>query len=122
MINKERLLNVSRALRESPAPEHFNMSIYVHECGTPACALGHYGLRQDLQSLLVYAPDKPYGKDLRSAETRQLVSYQDYEVLEHFGITYDQSEELFDSDGCGNAQTAIEAAQYLEEFVARDGR
>jgi len=43
----------------------------------------------------------------------------DSEILEHFGITFDEANELFNWDGCGNAKTPLEAAAYIEGFVAR---
>lgn len=65
-----RLLNVARALRESPNPKAFTMLRFVHGddsfsntvgsaadwCGTPACALGHYGSRTDLQKIVKIRP------------------------------------------------------------------
>lgn len=47
-MNKERLLNVAKALRESTTPpDLFTMRFVMRECGTPACALGHYAARGD---------------------------------------------------------------------------
>ena len=57
-IYRQRLLNVVRALRESPKPKAFSMDWYGYgpneafPCGTPQCALGHYAAREDLQDFL----------------------------------------------------------------------
>jgi hypothetical protein len=111
-MNKERLLNVAKALRESPNPDLFTMARYGFDCGTPACALGHYAARPDLQDffklkqngmlVLTENDEVPYGED----------------EMEHFGIDEKQAAELFGTEGCGNAQTPIEAAEYIEQFVA----
>lgn len=132
-MNKERLLNVARALRESPNPEQFHMSSYGHDCNTPACAIGHYAARPDLQD--AFALDT-YGwlihRDGRPC------NYFHEEVHAHFDITPEQSSLLFSGDtdgddfdedgepnrvwGCNSARTALEAAEYIENFVARDGK
>lgn len=128
----QRLLNIARALRESPEPEDFTMKRYFNQCGTPACALGHYVARTDLQSDFYHGRDgtirhRVYG----------IVWYDDPDIQAHFGINREECMELFaspgdetdeeDADGnllvhdggCGRARTAIEAAEYIEAFVAR---
>jgi len=86
------------------------MRTIAHPCGTPACALGHYAARGDLQDafrldnrgFLVHLGDEtPYEMELR-----------------HFAIDGDQEDELFSAMGCGDAKTTIEAAEYIERFVA----
>lgn len=116
-MNKERLLNVARALRESPNPDRFDMSMYVHSCGTPACALGHYAHRTDLQDVFVIDEDG----DLLVREDGGLRWAQNPMTAAdiHFGLAREFGNELFDTDGCGGAETAIEAAEYIERFVAR---
>ncbi len=106
-IQKKRLLNVAKALREAPEPSKFTMVRYFNYCGTPACALGHYVFRTDLQ--------KTFAKNdfIRGG----LSSYTDDSVLTHFGISNRESEDLFGDDGCDMADTAIEAAKYIENFV-----
>src|SRR6187551_2522759 len=52
-VQYKRLMNVAKALRESPNAGRFDMGCYIHSgseeegeknwCGSPACALGHYG-------------------------------------------------------------------------------
>jgi hypothetical protein len=113
-MNKERLLNVAKALRESPSPSVFTMMKYGHGCGTPACALGHYAVRGDLQDVFALT------------ESGSLVMAKDHldyytlsPTLQHFGITREQEDELFGCHGCGNAQTPNEAADYIERFVAK---
>jgi len=121
-MNKERLLNVAKALRESANPNDFHMTDYVNDCGTPACALGHYAFRTDLQKLCVI---KVREDDYFSVEYRvhddergyDRLDYDDPPLLEHFGISAEEALELFGGEGCGNAKTPIEAADYIEHFV-----
>lgn len=119
-MNAQRLLNVARALRESPNPEMFTMCEYGRSCGTPACALGHYAARQDLQNhLALVKKDKetfPVSY-LSLAKKNYPISYHDRSVLDHFGIDQWQATKLFGSCGCGGAKTAEAAAEYIERFV-----
>lgn len=131
-MNKERLLNVAKALRESLKPEDFSMDMY-HVCGTPACALGHYAARPDLQSAFALGKDGRSGLFRASDEAQswdQCIAYCGPAICEHFDISADQATDLFadgDTDeddevitevGCGNPKNAIEAAEYIERFVA----
>lgn len=138
-VQNQRLLNVARALRESPEPEDFTMQYFVQSCGTPACALGHYAFRRDLQHTFKFVAfiGEVWDSNARSfqpgvkydiarvddAHDRQSsLSYDSVEVLEHFGITALESDELFGAYGCGNAQTAKRAAGYIERFAAKRQR
>lgn len=127
-VYKKRLLNVAKALRESKSPQAFTMYYYVHsgyttdnkgkvpECGTPACALGHYAARRDLQrTLYIDSKTAVIGtKDGRESD------YGSYAVLNHFGLDHAQSEELFGGDGCGFATSVKQAALYIERFVKKN--
>ena len=134
-----RLSNIAVALRDAATVEkYFDMSNYGlpagwdfedccfpnnfseldrHTCGTPACALGHYAARTDLQRFVgldkwgdLYLRANGYGTDHSSNA-----------LLGYFGLTGDESFELFGGDGCGNATKAIDAAEYIEEFLKRKG-
>lgn len=126
-IYKKRLLNVARALRESPKPKAFTMHCYVggdtwdfdtshNWCGTPACALGHYAARTDLQRLMRILNGKAV---YRESIYGSSICYADECVLKHFGIYWSEAGCLFGSEGCGNAKTTKQAARYIERFVAR---
>ena len=130
-IHQKRLLNVAKALRESPKPAAFSMENYGEDgtkglpenskskkaCGSPACALGHYAARLDFQRTfrLVFSWD-----DFPTIHAgKREVGYISDEILAHFGITEDDAEELFSGDGCGRAKSPKGAALYIERFVAR---
>jgi hypothetical protein len=119
-MNRERLLNVARALRESPNPDAFTMDYYIAPCGTPACAFGHYVSRPDLQTDFLVD-----GIGIRDANTGRPIGHTSQVVRSHFGISLKQTVELFDDStdqgagGCGGAKTPLEAAEYIEDFVRR---
>lgn len=114
-VYRNRLLNVAKALRESRRPKRFDMSAYGRICGTPACALGHYAARRDLQrtfSLRFFGS----GLLINGEPTRE---YSHEVILAHFGLSAPEARELFSATGCQDAQTPAEAADYIERFVQR---
>lgn len=150
-VQSKRLLNVARALREAyAARKKFNMDKFVFGqasaiddgeydfdsnsycgsvnneaefCGTPACALGHYGARTDLQRVLKVAYLKSddgvkYAK-LQFFGTNEDVDFSSHRLQDHFGLDVNELHELFDYDGCGGAKTALQAAKYIERLVAK---
>jgi hypothetical protein len=128
-VHQKRLLNVAKALRESANPEAFTMEWFVHgdteqrdqgrvspfSCGTPACAIGHYAARRDLQRELKIVVREG---DAEVVDSRRLPATC-WSVHEHFGVTPDESRDLFAYAGCGGAKTPKAAARYIERFVAR---
>lgn len=117
-MNKKRLLLVAKALRESKPTNRFSMLIFGYDCGTPCCALGHYAFRKDLQT--VFSLNECGYLRLIKGRADGVSGIYDYSILRHFGITPEQSRELFQGgDGCGGAKTATKAAEYIEAFVER---
>ena len=84
----------------------------VNLCGTPACALGHYAARRDVQHTFVLDRDG----DVMIGQA--CVDFDNH-IPVHFGITGVQAKELFDSDGCDRARTPTQAANYIERFIKR---
>ncbi len=117
-MHKTRLLLVAQALRESPAPEDFSMDAWRNLCGTPACALGHYCAREDLQDAFRWHGRA--GMTIRSVGEHAGLGVS-FAAREHFGIDENQFQALFGGAGCGGAQTVEQAAEYIERFVATDG-
>lgn len=117
-IHKKRLLNVARALREIKAPNMLTMDRVSHACGAPACALGHYVARSDLQKSFRLTANGAIA--LRRGPL--LEWFRGPRICGHLGIGIEESGELFSGDGCGNAKTAKQAIKYIERFVARKER
>jgi hypothetical protein len=133
-----RLLNVAKAVREHPEPKRFSMSCYIHGdkhsggagarkfpkhwCGTPACALGTFGSRTDLQRMLVINTIEDWNGNAKPQLSYRSDGHQAYldskVMLKYFSIDYHQAQQLFSPEGCGGATTPIEAAAYIEKFVA----
>lgn len=119
-IQKKRLLNVARALRESKVPKDFSMACFVNDCGTPACALGHYASRRDLQREFDLTDTGAVcNSDGLKVRVGSLILDWLGDALPHFGLSPRETSELFTGDGCGNAKTVKQAARYIERFVAR---
>lgn len=129
-----RLLDVARALHDAAAAKlAFSMGAILFDewdaeelglpedfCGSPACALGHYGVRGDLQDEFV--PNAEHSTlDYKHGEGSfgQHICYSDNRMLAYFEVSRDDMELLFGGDGCGDAQTATEAAEFIENFVAQ---
>jgi hypothetical protein len=101
-IRFDRLRECISALRGSPTPEHFTMRQYKKfrdGCNTPACVLGHYYFK-------IGHPEVLDGLPLTAAPME-------------FGITTEQSIELFGIYGCGGATTPERAIAYIEGFIRR---
>jgi len=117
-VHAQRLLNVARSLKESRAPAKFDMGTYGHSRGTPACALGHYAARTDLQNVLFLSGtgDLMQANKARGGFVR--TDYDDSLILSHFGLTDKEVTEIFGCEGCGEATNPEDAAAYIENFVA----
>lgn len=85
---------LERADREDRA---YGQSSYVLDDGAASCALGHWCAHKGVDWLELDVED----------------------VESEFAITAEEAMELFAGSGCGNAQTAAQAAAYLRNFAAR---
>jgi hypothetical protein len=114
-VFKQRMLNVERSLLESPAPESFTMGTFFHACRTPACAMGHYALREDLQD--TFTMSQGGGLGTRAGDRRHRLDCDGHEIREHFGISQVEAIRLFAYDGCNRARTPQEAAAFIRRFA-----
>lgn len=107
---ERRLLETADLVENS---RFYNQSLYVWNCNTPACALGHYAL--------AHPEDwKIYQESLRFRECPDRPVHDVPAAWRYFGLTEGEWLELFDGNGCGNAGTdGKRAAAYLRAFVAR---
>jgi len=128
-IHRKRLLKVARALREAADSKNFTMDIFGFAasaddekatCGTPACALGHYAARRDLQKTfklnkfgdLIMNTGRPFPTGINTG-----IFFTGGPIAEHFGLSQEEMEKLFSSEGCNYATTPIAAAKFIEKFV-----
>lgn len=95
-------------------------NIPKHWCGTPACVLGNFAARRDLQRL--FTIDLDAASDFYVACNGEPFYFHDAEkACDYFGLDSndDELDKLFGSNGCGNAQTPQEAIDFIEEVIAR---
>jgi len=83
----------------------YDQSKLRHDCGTPACAFGHW---------VSYVNSR----HISTAEKSKLTDFSRIA----FNISGDEWSELFGMRGCCMARTAKDAAHYIRMFVARPGR
>ena len=90
------------------------MTKWGHACGTPACVLGHYAARRDLQDDL-----QLYRGHLYPAFGQTRGDLGDT-IRGHFGIVSEELTILFGSRGCGSAyNNRTRAIAYLKEFIEK---
>lgn len=114
-----------------------NKKVKEEWCGSPACVLGHLAARTDLQNVLHFVGDnmmyaqKDVNPDvtqeeqpLYAGENKGDVSayFSDILLADIFGLNPDQMTALFGSNGCDGANTSQEAIDYIERFIACNGR
>lgn len=123
--NFERLEKLIVALKGAKKAE-FSMDKYGHTCGTPACVLGHYASRHDLQrSFKLVVPEGfPFAdilpfKAVPHPKELSVLEFNDDVVCRHFGITVNEADELFSHMGCDQAKTAGQARRYIRKFINR---
>lgn len=98
------------ALLLEDSPHRYEQENYVHDCRTPACALGHWALAHPerwslTDNLLPFLRDSG-GVGLCGA-------------CDEFSITMYETCELFGLFGCNRARTAKQAAAYIRAFVVK---
>jgi hypothetical protein len=120
-LGLKRLMDAANVLWASSDATSFNMRLYINSCRTPACVLGHYASWKGQEFLKFVLPK---GKNLIADRYRPqytkddvLADYKDGRIARYFGIDIDDTETLFDPNGCGNAQTPWDAACYIRQFI-----
>jgi hypothetical protein len=120
-VHIKRFRNLIRVLRDAQKSEElrakFTMALYGYRasteraCGTPACAMGHYAFRTDVQRTFRLARDG-WAVDLDGH------CFHDAESVfaQHFGIDPTEARRLFGSEGCGDAKTPGQAADFIERW------
>ncbi len=105
------ILDVADRQHRANNEPRYKQGIFVHGCGTPACALGHWAFNN--QSRWKF-DDGTYPM-LRNCD----YGWCGDGAVKEFGITHAEVCEIFGSDGCDGAKTAKQAAKYIRKFVKR---
>lgn len=118
IVGERRLLKLADILDEADATHRakkeptYDQEQVTHDCGTPACAIGHW-IHHSRGRVVLTDNDILLHTEVFGAEGVILVGSAE------FRITGDQSYELFSGRGCGKAKTAKQAARYIRKFVKR---
>jgi len=115
------------ANRESTAPfsmHNWTWGLFAEQehvsCNTPACLMGNYAARTDLQDTFFISARG--NLELRSRPHRALTDYWDvsFALRQHFDLTDEEVNDLFNGNGCDGAQEdRAKAIAYVEAFIAR---
>lgn len=110
------LSKVDKQHEKKDEPAYYQ-GAFVHECGTPACALGHYAhATPERWKIVKYsATDYEYYDDpkLRHESSGNVF----YDAKKEFCLSDREADRLFDSEGCGEALNGKEAAAFIRKFV-----
>lgn len=101
----------------------YEQSAYLHECGAPSCALGHWAAHNPLRWV------KRGGfvdRIVTDKQSKRLSYWLDSHghlgptrgAIMDFALNYQENEKLFSANGCDNAgNDAKKAARYIRAFV-----
>lgn len=121
LLKLAKLLDTADEMHLRKDEKTYRQGGFVHPCGAPSCALGHYASmfpnRFTLDTFNYYGAE--IDGSIRTKRGGKNVGIDDKLVLREFAISDDEAYELFDVDGCGGAKTAQLAAAYIRKFVAR---
>lgn len=102
------VLDVADDFHAMNGEEGYAQTRFVHPCGTPACALGHWVAHK-------YPKKVNHLKDARQLGTIIVdICEKDFGIAQW---AYSTWLKLFGPDGCKGAKTSIQAAAYIREFV-----
>jgi hypothetical protein len=106
LLKLAKILDTADAIAKKNGSPTYRQDAYEHDCGTPACAWGHYSF---------------HTRRLNNWRDGKLVNTWGVEAEKEFGITWDEAWSIFSSEGMGHARTAKAAARYIRAFVKRKG-
>jgi hypothetical protein len=101
LLKLAEILETADAEHQAKGEPPYDQSTYAHHCGTPACAVGHW---RAFRGRIVVPAQAPHHQSAQ-------VDRDDFALvdMEYYG--------LFGDFGCGDAQTAKEAAAFIRTFV-----
>lgn len=92
----------------------YDQGSWLHPCGTPACALGHWAAA-NTDRWTTHILWKPLLTSVAAGVWHSSIDCAQVD----FCLDYDEASELFGGIGCGHAKTGKQAAAYIRAFVAR---
>jgi len=123
-------VRAARYVRSQEGFRGYDQETVLHPCGAPACAWGHYVVNNRrrrkriteeakvVAALTNSSPDT-YEETVLGEGVVELPSIWGGNAMREFAITREAADELFESHGCGAAQTGKQAAAYIRKFVAK---
>jgi hypothetical protein len=121
-ITIRRLRKCVKVLRSIPEPgtllpdgyTKFTMRLWVHQCGTPACVLGWYAANTPERFTLKGSHIERLGEQVYDGPIEEETLMNEFP-----GLTYEELNRLFGSNGCGGATSGDTqaAARYIEDFI-----
>lgn len=121
-VFRQRLLNAAQSVldydhsEDRIVPGEIYMGSYIKPCGAPACVLGHYCAREDLQDDFSV---RYRGIISRNANPNDnSLGFDSIEVRRHFDLRFDESHAIFGEYGCRNARHPEQVSEFIRDFVA----
>lgn len=117
-VGNRRLLKLADILDKADAAHRklkqptYAQSLFVHPCGTPACAIGHWAAHNRRRGWRVDV-NNSVGSVYKNGNYNTIMA-----GIEEFDLGVAEYLRIFGSDGCGHARTGKEAAKFIRRFVA----
>jgi hypothetical protein len=110
LLELARILDTADELHQVKGEPLYTQEFYMHTCGSPACALGHWAYHNQDRWGFFATGSLPRLKGLEDSTSMQSAQME-------FDLCPEEARELFEIEGCGYAKTAAEAAAYIRQFV-----
>lgn len=108
------ILDVADAKHRADKKPKYAQEFFRHDCGTPACALGHYAAATPRR----WFWDSFVWPQLRTAGHESPLD----DAAQEFYLSNEESRSIFGGQGCGAARTAKQAAKFIRKFVKARAR
>lgn len=118
-VGNRRLLKLADILDKVDATSRklkkpgYKQTRFVHPCGTPACAIGHWAAHNRRRGWSVEV-NNAVGSITKNGSYNTITAGR-----EEFDLDIAEYWRLFAGHGCGQARTGKEAAKFIRRFVAK---
>jgi hypothetical protein len=117
LLRLAKILDKADALHKKRGEPVYDQKNYVHPCGAPACAFGHWAFANPKKFNL--RPVLGGNGEIKSKNGKIWYTWDDIHTQNEFSLTEEEAEKLFADNGCESARTAKQAAKYIRAFVKR---